>query len=438
MAESKLSDQSSTDSSAAHGLSTAQLKTVLQVSRALSVTTDLDALLHRIAEATAALLGCERASIFLHDARSNELWSKVALQSTEIRLSLDQGVAGHCFRHNVPVHVPDAYADSRFARDFDRQTGFRTRDLLAAPMVDWDDRPVGVLQALNKIAGGFTEDDCSLLRLLADQAGVAVQRWHLQQSAIQSTSLRHEMQLARRVQESVIPRTPPQVPGLIAAGWMQTASINGGDCYDLWQLPSGDLAVLVADASGHGLPAALVIAQVRALVRTLCETETEPAAVLNRVNRRLNEDFRHVRFVTAFLAFISPKGDVKWCSAGQGPILVRHGDHVRSINANLPPLGIVDALPTESAPAIELGERGCLIIPSDGIVEAFNSHEEQFGEQGIVAVLNGSPSIEPATAIEQIISAVKQWDRRDDPADDQTLVIVQTVGAVESAGSPIG
>ncbi len=438
MAESRSTEQSSTDGSAAHGLSTAQLKTVLQVSRALSVTTDLDALLHRIAEATTALLSCERASIFLYDARSNQLWSKVALQSKEIRLSLDQGVAGHCFRHNVPVHVPDAYADPRFAKEFDRQTGFRTRDLLASPMVDWDDRPVGVLQALNKAAGGFTDDDCALLRLLADQAGVAVQRWHLQQSAIQSTSLRHEMRLARRVQESVIPRTPPQVPGLVAAGWMQTASINGGDCYDLWQLPSGDLAVLVADASGHGLPAALVIAQVRALVRTLCETELEPAAVLNRVNRRLNEDFRHVRFVTAFLAFISSNGIVRWCSAGQGPILLRHGDNVRSINANLPPLGIVDAISTESAPAIQLGERGFLIIPSDGIVEAFNADEEQFGEQGLVAALNGSPFIEPATAIERVISAVKQWDRRDDPADDQTLVIVQKVGAVEPAGNSIG
>ena len=438
MAESRSTEQSSTDGSAAHGLSTAQLKTVLQVSRALSVTTDLDALLHRIAEATTALLGCERASIFLHDSKSNQLWSKVALQSKEIRLSLDQGVAGHCFRHNVPVHVPDAYADPRFAKEFDRQTGFRTRDLLASPMVDWDDRPVGVLQALNKAAGGFTDDDCALLRLLADQVGVAVQRWHLQQSAIQSTSLRHEMRLARRVQESVIPRTPPQVPGLVAAGWMQTASINGGDCYDLWQLPSGDLAVLVADASGHGLPAALVIAQVRALVRTLCETELEPAAVLNRVNRRLNEDFRHVRFVTAFLAFISSNGIVRWCSAGQGPILLRHGDNVRSINANLPPLGIVDAISTESAPAIQLGERGFLIIPSDGIVEAFNADEEQFGEQGLVAALNGSPFIEPATAIERVISAVKQWDRRDDPADDQTLVIVQKVGAVEPAGNSIG
>lgn len=425
MAESQIPNQSPASISAAHGLSTAQLKTVLQVSRALSVTTDLDALLHRIAEATAALLGCERASIFLHDAKSDQLWTKVALQSKEIRLSPGEGIAGHCFRHNRPVHVPDAYADPRFAREFDRQTGFRTRDLVAAPMVDWDDRPVGVLQALNKMTGSFTDDDCSLLRLLADQAGVAVQRWHLQQSAIQSTSLRHEMQLARRVQESVVPRTPPQVPGLVAAGWMQTASINGGDCYDLWQLPSGDLAVLVADASGHGLPAALVIAQVRALVRTLCETEADPAAVLARINRRLNEDFRHVRFVTAFLAFISSEGAVRWSSAGQGPILVRHADAVQSINANLPPLGIVDQLPAEAGPTIELRADDCLILPSDGIVEAFNASDEQFGDQGIVAALNGSPSVSPATAIERIILAVKQWDRRDDPADDQTLVIVQ-------------
>src|SRR5690348_2894638 len=108
------------------GVSMAQMRTVLQVSRALAVTVDLDALLHRIAEATTALLGCERASIFLHDTKHDELWSKVALGSDEIRLPADQGIAGYAFRHNAVIHVPDAYADPRFIADFDRRSGFRT------------------------------------------------------------------------------------------------------------------------------------------------------------------------------------------------------------------------------------------------------------------------------------------------------------------------
>src|SRR5436305_2042080 len=133
------------DGSATH-VSSRQLRMLLEVSRALAITTDLDPLLNRIAQSTCSLLDCERASIFLHDPRTDELWSKVALQSAEIRVPAGSGIVGCAFSTNSVVHVPDAYADKRFVPDFDKRSGFKTRNLLAAPMIDWDERPVGVVQ----------------------------------------------------------------------------------------------------------------------------------------------------------------------------------------------------------------------------------------------------------------------------------------------------
>ena len=113
-----------------------QMRRVLDVSRALVVTADLEQLLRRIAEAATSLLGAERASLFLHDASAGQLWTKVALGAHEIRVPEHAGIVGHVFQSNHPLNIPDAYADSRFNREVDRKSGFVTRNLLTIPLPD--------------------------------------------------------------------------------------------------------------------------------------------------------------------------------------------------------------------------------------------------------------------------------------------------------------
>jgi phosphoserine phosphatase len=400
----------------------------------LAVTADLDLLLRRIAEAVTALLNCDRASIFLHDAAKDELWSKVALGREEIRVAAGAGIVGHVFHSNRPLHVPRPYDDPRFNRDPDLRTGFVTRNLLAAPMVDITQTPVGVIQAINKSAADgagettFTENDQAMLQLLADQAGVAVQRYRLQQAALESLSLRREMELARGVQEAMIPRTMPDVKGLEASGWTMPASINGGDVFDLWKTPDGRLGVLVADASGHGIGPAMVACQVRTLMRALSESEGRRAdafRLLSLVNARLYEDLPTGSFVTAFLGFIDADGTMSWCSGGHGPVLTRApgGETIDLHEATLPPLGILQALPDDRPADLRLGAEASLVVASDGITEAQNAAGELFGEQRLMDILRTrDPS--PKDAIGSIRAAVWQWQRKEEPQDDQTVVVV--------------
>jgi phosphoserine phosphatase len=409
---------------------------VLDVSRMLAVTADLDLLLRRIAEAVTALLNCERASIFLHDAHKDQLWTKVALGREEIRVPSAAGIVGHVFHHNAPLHVPRPYDDPRFNREPDLRTGFVTRNLLAVPMLDINQKPVGVIQAINKVADGsaggaaaaFSDTDLAMLQLLADQAGVAVQRYRLQQAAMESLSLRREMELARGVQQAMIPRTKPDVAGIDAFGWTRAASINGGDVFDLWKTPDGRLGVLVADASGHGIGPAMVACQVRTLVRTLSEAEgsaADPLRLLSLVNARLCEDLPVGHFVTAFVGFVGPEGVLSWCSAGQGPVLVRDagGNPVRIVEATLPPLGIVPVLPGETPTNLTLSRDGSLVIASDGITEAFNGTGEMFGEVRLAQLIE-SHNGRPEEALASVRSAVWQWQGKEEPQDDQTVVMV--------------
>src|SRR5215212_3224740 len=140
-------------------LTPAQLNHLLEVTRLLAVTTELDPLLGRIAEAAVSVLGAERASIFLHDAQRDELVTTVAMGSDEIRVSANRGIVGAAFESRQVVHVPDAYADARFNRDVDRASGFKTRDIVAAAMADVHGAPLGVLQVVNSPSGVFDDPD---------------------------------------------------------------------------------------------------------------------------------------------------------------------------------------------------------------------------------------------------------------------------------------
>jgi sigma-B regulation protein RsbU (phosphoserine phosphatase) len=408
-------------------ISAEQMKLVLNVSRMLAVTADLDPLLQRIAEAATTLLSCERASIFLHDPNSEELWTKVALQSKEIRIPSHVGIVGHAFKTNEILLIPEPYKDPRFNPEPDKRSGFLTRNLLTSPMVDMDRQPIGVIQAVNKNVACFTDTDRAMIQLLADQAGVAIQRYRLQLAALEIVALRREMDLAKKVQEKLIPKSPPDVPGLEATGWTRAASVTGGDCFDLWRMQDGRLGIFLGDASGHGLAPALVVSQVRTLVRTVSETEPDPGRLLMRVNTRLAEDLETGRFVTAFLGFLSSDGCLSWSSAGHGPVLFRahENDPLITLDAPLPPLGVIPDPWTDPVEPMQMSPTGQLIVMSDGIFEAFSPTGEQFGIHRVTDLLNQRRCDAGDKLIPCIRDEVVKWQGRDEPVDDQTIVLVR-------------
>ena len=414
-----------------------QMRMILDVSRLLAVPTELDPLLERIAEITTGLLNCERASIFLHDEAADELWTKVALKSKEIRVPCHAGIVGHAFQQNQVVHVPDPYQDGRFNPEPDRRSGFVTRNLLSAPMAGVDGKPLGVIQAVNKChpsagpsgncVAPFAASDLSLIQLLAEQAGVALQRHRLQLQAMEAVALQHEMDLARRTQQALIPKQPPGVPGLTSAGWTLAASTTGGDCFDLWRLPDGRLGILLADASGHGLAPALIVSQARTLVRALSEMVASPHELLARVNTRLSGDLEWGQFVTAFLGFLGPDGLLHWSSAGHGPLLVRPrvGDPLRMLEPPVQPLGVIDEWFDGAPPPIQLDDGGSLLLISDGIFEAPDPAGEQFGIERMCQTLDDQRHERPEQALAALREAVRKWYAGREPVDDQTIVIVQ-------------
>ena len=300
--------------------SSSELAALLDVSRRLGATTELTPLLEQVVSAATGVLDCERGTVFLYDTAKHELYSRTATGASDIRFSADRGIAGACVCSGTVINVPDAYADPRFNRDIDRQTGFKTRNMLAFPLRNHAGDLVGVLQVLNKREGEFTKRDEELATILSSLTGVAVQRQILIDEYTEKQKLERDLALARRIQQSTLPARRPEATGFDIAGFNEPADATGGDCFDYLPYPDGRIGLLLADASGHGIGPALIVAQCRAMVRALMSTGLEMTEVLEQVNTLLTDDLPDGMFVTAFAGVLQPDtGVVEYISAGHGP-----------------------------------------------------------------------------------------------------------------------
>lgn len=415
---------------------TAALERLLEVARRLGATVDLDDMLSRIVEAATDLLDCERATVFLYDAAADELCSRIATgiegsPISEIRFPASKGIAGEVARTGQVVNLPDAYADPRFNSDFDKSSGFRTRSMLTVRLTDHHDETVGVLQLLNKRSGPFESRDEEVAGFLGSQAGVAIQRQQLLDHYAQKQKIERDLSIACSIQQGLLPHENPTFAGFDIAGWNRPADETGGDFYDFLELDDGSLAVLVADATGHGIGPALIMTEARALFRaTLLGGKGLERAVAD-VQRLLSLDIPEGRFVTAFCGVLSPGGELTFVSAGQGPILLydRSEDRFEELPTQGLPLGFMPDLDYEAAVCRTLDEGDMLVLLTDGFYECERADGEAFGDARVEAAIRRLRE-QPAEAIVRgLADEVAAFADGMPQMDDLTAVICTRRGA---------
>jgi sigma-B regulation protein RsbU (phosphoserine phosphatase) len=408
---------------------TTQLRRILEVTRLMANTVDLDALLNTIVETACTVLDCERATVFLYDPERDELYSRVAKGVTGIRFPADRGIAGAAAMERTVVNVPDAYADCRFNKEVDKKTGFRTRNLLTFPLENLDGHLIGVLQALNRRDRPFGEEEEELAQILSAQCGVAIDRARLLEEYAEKQRMERDLAIARGIQASLFPQTLPQVAGYELAGWNKPADECGGDTYDLFGLPDGRLLIALADATGHGIGPALVIAQFHALVRGMVQVTHNIEDLAAAVNNVLCDQMADERFVTAFVGLLDPQRHVlNYVSAGQGPILfARAADgSIESRGATSVPLAVIPGCTFESA-TFEFSPGDLLVLLTDGFYEAPNHEGELYGEARVCEYVRRELRAPPLAIISGLHNDVDRFSGNVRQADDLTAVALRRV-----------
>jgi serine phosphatase RsbU (regulator of sigma subunit) len=238
----------------------------------------------------------------------------------------------------------------------------------------------------------------------------------------------HDLDVARSIQQGLLPTQPPKIEDFEIAGWNKPADQTGGDYFD-WQLtPSGELAISLADATGHGIGPALISSACRAYSRASLMSNGHGEGVLNRLNALLAADLPSNRFVTYAVVFLDPAtAEFNVLSAGHGPILWyrRADDKVDNLEAQGIPLGMISGFPYENGTSGMLCPGDVLALVTDGFSEWENPEGEDFGVARLENVLRETRGLSAEEIISRLRTAVEEFCRGTKQLDDLTAVIIK-------------
>jgi serine phosphatase RsbU (regulator of sigma subunit) len=415
-----------------------RLKKLIEAGRALAEVESVEEILPILLRMAQDVTDSSASSILLYKEDKDILEFALALNEDKdgvqkvlksgVALKVGEGIAGWVAENKKSVIVRDAATDPRFYKKADKATGFVTRSLLCTPILHGE-RLLGVVQCLNSKSGNsFEDEDLELLESFADMASVAIVRSELLQVRIREQKLKSQLDAAARIQANIRPKNPPfpvkskeESSGAYGIwGESLPAVFVGGDLYDFIPLDNGDWIVTIADVSGKGLPAALVMVALWSRLRALVKNETRPGPLMERWNQSLCEIMSGEIFATAVILLFSPgQGTVKYALAGHlPPLLVGTESCVEMKGLKGRPLGIeYTSTYDEAACRLESGES--LLLLTDGVQEARNDEGAFFEDQGVFSWAEGCKKPPRGSSLLQCVDA---WRGAAAASDDTTII----------------
>lgn len=407
------------------------LTRLLETTKRLAAETDLNRLLQLITDEACSALHCDRASLFLFDPHTEELFTKVVteLELREIRLPLDQGIVGWVGLYRQVVHVPDPAGDPRWDPSVDRRTGFTTRNMLTAPIMSpHDDRLLGVIQLLNKADGPFDSNDEELLLAFASHAAVALERAEFLAEQARTREFESSLEIARQVQISFLPRELPPISGYAAASSWHPAQGVAGDYYDVIPVPDGRLALVIGDVAGHGIGPSLIMASARAMLHVLARTCSAPGRMLSLLSESIFPDLPDGRFITMLLGALDPREHTfTFANAGHAPAfhLSRRTGEVRHLEPSTFPLGVMVTPIQEAAEPVRIEPGDVLVLATDGAIETANPSGEMFGIDRLVDLVRQYQHLPAGEIVLKIETTLRAFYDTQPPHDDITVFVLE-------------
>lgn len=302
--------------------------------------------------------------------------------------------------------------------------------LLTVPIRS-EGEPIGVLVVGDKEnrAGGiddFNQADARILSLFGNQAAIALDNARLHREALEKERMEREIELAASIQRTIIPASLPEVEGLDICGANRPTRQVGGDFYDVFPLPGGRVAFALADVSGKGVPAALLVSTVHACLHVLFDVGRDDLPfVVARVNEHLLRFSSSRKFATLFLGIFEPSSRVmRYVNAGHNPGILLSGESFELLGPTGIPVGMFpNAVHKEEVRTLRASD--LLVLYSDGITEAQDGGETEFGMERLTGLVLGGRELSPAGLTGEIFGAVDEFTRGVAQYDDQTVLVAR-------------
>jgi serine phosphatase RsbU (regulator of sigma subunit) len=289
---------------------------------------------------------------------------------------------------------------------------------------------VGLLLFGLKHSGShFAGKDLELLWAAANQAAISIENARLYKSEVEKQKIERDLDLARKIQQGLLPQCIPDMNGLDICGEMIPAMQVGGDYYDLIQTSESKLFVVVGDVSGKGLSASLYMTKLQTMIKLNCSDNKSPKEILIDINKRIYTEMDKSWFVTITLALFDLENQtLKFCRAGHMPVLQATNGTVQSYRTQGLGVGIERGIVFEKSlveEEVKLSPGQIYAFFTDGVTEAMNEKNELFGDENLNAILKNKSKVRSSDIVNEIWSSVKSFRGEAEVNDDMTMVVVK-------------
>jgi sigma-B regulation protein RsbU (phosphoserine phosphatase) len=410
-----------------------RLELLMKLTGQINSNLDLDSLLLDIIQAVQLVMVCEASSLMLYDEDEDCLVLSIPTgpATEEVsgkKIPKDKGIGGWVFTNGDPVIVNDVEEDERFLGDIDPDA-FETKNIICVPLLNQEKEIIGVIEAINKKGKkGFSEDEMPIFQALANQAAIAIENARLHEQQKQKMLLEQKLDLARSIQSGFLPKESPDIEGYSIAGITKPSTWVGGDYYDFVPANSSYEHVFsLGDVTGKGVPASLLMASVRSVLRTQIENNHSLTKTIGLVNRSIHRDTPIDKFITLFCGELDSQSNTfSYVNAGHtdGFHIDYNNNEINHLNKGGVMLGIMEhASYDHGSITLEPGEQ--IVIYSDGISEPQNANGDMYAEVRFKDWLLDHPNCTPQETIDLLIEDVKEFNDSDEQSDDITLIVIK-------------
>lgn len=326
--------------------------------------------------------------------------------------------------------TPKEFREDQIVSEIGNFTGETVKSMLIVPLFDEKSVSIGVCLIVNKLSsdGNFSEHDRNLLQILGQQISAIIRDRNLQKQYIVKQKMEQELDVAHGIQQKLIPKHPPVVEGIDISAVNMPAKTVSGDYYDFLTHDSAGkkLGFVIADVSGKGVPAALIMSMTRAILKTQVVENYSPADILFKTNNFIISDMEANRYVTMFYGMIDIDSlEFTFSKAGHNPPIWMHGDtlEVEYLESTGFFVGMFESARYEEK-KIRLAPSDKLILFTDGVIEAMNRSDEEYGLDRFVRILKKYNDFDARSIIDKVLIDVENFVDGAPQSDDITLLII--------------
>jgi sigma-B regulation protein RsbU (phosphoserine phosphatase) len=418
---------------------TDKLRLLLDITKKISRSLDLQEVINLVMDTLGSLIPYDAAGIYViqggqtrknlsESTSSSCVYRAEAVRGydiddlVELRLKMGEGIIGYVATTGEPVISPDVQNDPRYVNA--RQ---ETRSEMVAPVIS-NDEVIGVFDLESDQVNAYTPDDLQVLMLLASQVAIIIEKVMLHEQLVEKKRLEGQLEVARQVQLELLPPADPNLEGFEISAYNFPTEEVSGDYYDWVRIYDDQIGMVIADVSGKGVPAALLMAFLRASLRAAIHIGYAPHISMAKVNYLLWESIERNQFVTAFYGVLDASNKtLAYTNAGHNPPLVLDKDgKARFIERGGLPLGMFrDTRYYEYYVSIEPGQ--VIVLYTDGVTEAVNTKGEEYGRERLAQAIADARELSAREMISRIHRDVIDWTEGLGADDDITFFIIKAL-----------